>query len=171
VVLAGIADGQAQRRRDATVPCPFALAGSAAPMISTRSRRRSSVQVGTSTCAVRHALLGRVRRKGRRYYPPSRPRSSRSREPRTPVPDQTSRARHMLADVGPVLAEFEPVHRQEREQGVGRMELDLGGGLVVVRRRDGQRVGGDLHTGYSPFESGCYIRLCGGIWGLRVLTR
>lgn len=53
------------------------MAGSAAPITSMRSSRRSSVVVGTKTCVARH-VRHRVRRKRRRWRP-SGPRSSRSR--------------------------------------------------------------------------------------------
>ena len=48
-----------------------------------------------------------------------------------------------------------PVDRHEREEGGGRVEVELGGGrsLVGVGRRDDL---GDGHTGYSPFRDGCY---------------
>ena len=52
----------------------------------------------------------------------------------------------VLADVGDELAELGPVHVHEREEGGGRVVLELGGwgrGLV------GRWVGGSPHTRYS----------------------
>jgi len=69
-------------------PAPAALAASAAPITSARSRRRRSPTTGSSTCVARHALQ-RARRRRSRCCRPPRPRSHRPRAqphpPNTPA--------------------------------------------------------------------------------------